>query len=705
MKMNASVLQSLLACGAMALWISGCDDSNSSPPLVTIGGTVTGLSGSVTLVNTARDAQVIVSADGTFTFATRQGESSSYAVAVLTQPAGQTCSITNGSGTVGSANVTDVLVACAANTFTLGGTVSGLSGTVILQHAGGEALSISANGDFAFPTPVAEGNTYAVSVKTQPVGGTCTVTQGSGIVGSANVSNVAVACVANAFTTGGTISGLIGIVVLQNNGADTQTISTDGVITFPAPVTQGKPYAVTVLTQPTDQTCSVGNGTGTMGGAKVTNVAVVCSTNTFSVGGTVSGLLGSLVLQDNGGDALTISASGTFTFATPVAQGSTYAVTIQTQPNTQTCTVANGTATLGAANVSTVSVICSTNAYTVGGTISGLNGTVLMQDNSGDSTPLNANGAFTFSSSVAQGSTYNITVQTQPAAQTCTVTNGSGTMGGSNVTNVAVTCTNNNTTLTVSATGTISVNSGSGTLIVTNTGVYTATNVAATLPLGWTAVTQDATNCASIAPNGGTCTLTFTSTAPYVAQGNISITGDNITSPPATALAFTVGGYLVFSVDSLTHASVIDATDLAATRWGATGITTGATDLTDGASNTTAIASTAGVAPSAAIDCNSSTNGAATVGTWYLPAMCQLGATGQGASCPTGIANIDSNLFQLGFGGLNASSGIYWSSTEDPSSPANFALLELFRTGGASFQADGSKYYLLGVRCVRSISY
>jgi trimeric autotransporter adhesin len=706
MKTNSRALQLLLACAAMALGISGCDDSNSELALMTIGGTVTGLAGSVTLVNTTRDSQLIVSADGTFTFATRQGESSPYSVAVLTQPAGQTCTVTNGSGTVGGANVTDVSVVCAANTVTLGGTVSGLSGTVILQRAGGEALSISGNGAFAFPTPVAEGSIYAVNVKIQPAGGTCTVTQGSGVVGSANVTNVAVACVANAFTTGGTISGLIGTVVLQNNGADTQTISTDGLITFPTPVTQGMPYAVTVLTQPMDQTCSVGNGTGTMGGVNVTNVVVVCSTNTFSIGGAVSGLIGSIVLQDNGGDALTISANGTFSFATPVAQGSTYTVTIQTQPATQTCTVGNGTATLGPANVSTVTVTCSTNAYTVGGTVSGLSGTVTLLDNGSDALALSANGSFTFPTPIAQGSTYNVTVQTQPVTQSCTVNNGSGTMGGSNVTNVTLTCANNDTTLSVSATGTIPVNGGSATLTVTNTGVTSAAyNVQATLPAGWIAVTQDATNCASIAPNGGTCSLTFTSTAPYVAQGNISITGDNITAPPATALAFTVGGYLVFSVDSLSSASVIDTADLAAAQWGTEGIETGATDLTNGASNTDAIVNTAGVAPSAAIDCNSSTSGGVTMGTWYLPAICQLAGPGGGASCPTALPNIDSNLFQLGFGGLNASPTYYWSSTEDPYSPVNFAVLQAFQAGGGSYQPGATKNYTAGIRCVRSVNY
>lgn len=152
MKMSARVLLSILACGAMAFSLSGCNDSNSSPSSVTIGGTVTGLSGSVTLVDNGRNSQV-VSADGTFTFPTRQSQSSPYAVAVLTQAAGQTCTVTNGTGTVGTANITNVSVVCVANTFTLGGTVSGLSGTVVLQRAGGEALSISSDGVFAFPHP------------------------------------------------------------------------------------------------------------------------------------------------------------------------------------------------------------------------------------------------------------------------------------------------------------------------------------------------------------------------------------------------------------------------------------------------------------------------------------------------------------------------------------------------------------------------
>ena len=52
--------------------------------------------------------------------------------------------------------------------------------------------------------------------------------------------------------------------------------------------------------------------------------------STYTVGGTVSGLQGSgLVLQSTGGDDLPISADGAFVFATRVADGSAYAVTVK----------------------------------------------------------------------------------------------------------------------------------------------------------------------------------------------------------------------------------------------------------------------------------------------------------------------------------------------------------------------------------------
>ncbi|TYO98668.1 putative delta-60 repeat protein [Geothermobacter ehrlichii] len=79
---------------------------------------------------------------------------------------------------------------------------------------------------------------------------------------------------------------------------------------------------------------------------------------TFTVGGTVTGLDGTLVLQNNGKDSLTITADGTFTFASPQAIGSTCSVTIATQPPSQSCYVTNGSRTISDADVADIEVHC-----------------------------------------------------------------------------------------------------------------------------------------------------------------------------------------------------------------------------------------------------------------------------------------------------------------------------------------------------------
>lgn len=84
------------------------------------------------------------------------------------------------------------------------------------------------------------------------------------------------------------------------------------------------------------------------------------STTTYTVGGTVSGLSGTVVLQNNGGDDLSLTADGSFTFATTLADAATYAVTVLTQPTGQTCTVSSGSGTISGANVTSVTVTCGT---------------------------------------------------------------------------------------------------------------------------------------------------------------------------------------------------------------------------------------------------------------------------------------------------------------------------------------------------------
>ena len=82
---------------------------------------------------------------------------------------------------------------------TVSGTVNGLpaGASVQLQNNGGDTTTVSANGGFSFSTPVAQGDSYSVSVLTQPNAATCTVRQGTGTMGATSVSNVAVDCTAN----------------------------------------------------------------------------------------------------------------------------------------------------------------------------------------------------------------------------------------------------------------------------------------------------------------------------------------------------------------------------------------------------------------------------------------------------------------------------------------------------------------------------
>jgi len=407
-----------------------------------VGGAVTGLSGTLVLQNNGAN-NLAIALNGAFAFSTAIQTGSTYSVTVLTQPAGQTCTVTNGAGTVSGANVASVAVTCATNTFSVAGTLSGVTGTVVLQVNGSNNLSLSASGSFTFNTPLADRSSYSVTVLTPPAGQSCSVANGTGTLAGTSITNVSVSCAANTFTVGGAVSGLSGTLVLQNNGANNLSVAVNGPFVFSTALQTGSGYSISVLTQPSGQTCSVANATGTVSGANVANVSVSCVVNTFTVGGTVSGLSGSLVLQNNGANDLAIAADGTFVFSAALPTGSAYSVTVLTQPAGQSCTVVNSTGTMSGANVASVNVSCAVNTFTVGGTASGLSGTVVLKNNGGNNLSVLANGSFSFSTALADGSVYNVTVGTQPAGQTCTVSNGTGTVSGANVTSVGVACTAN----------------------------------------------------------------------------------------------------------------------------------------------------------------------------------------------------------------------------------------------------------------------
>jgi hypothetical protein len=466
-----SVSVSLILAACSGLQVSGTGGSGgggggSSGSTYTIGGTVTNLLGTGLVLQDAlpssvTDTLAVTGTGQTVDFTFTKKTTGSYAVTVSTQPSNpaQTCTVTaNGSGTA-TANVTNVQVTCSvpAGTLSIGGTVSGLAGTgLVLQDNGGDNLPISANGSFTFATLLPMNSQYKVTVYAQPTAQTCTVTNGSGTA-TANVTNVQVNCSGGTVSIAGTVTDLLGTgLVLQDviNGnaanPDKLPILASGNFTFSTAVPVGGTYNVTVLTQPATptQTCVVANGQGTAS-ANVTNISVSCGP-IFTVGGTVTGLVGSgLVLLDNGTDNLPITKNGSFTFATPLANGENFAVTVLTQPTSpaQTCTVANGSGTVNG-NVTNVQVACSQVKYSISGVVVGLitgtGDTVELMDNAGDDIFVTGDTSFTFPTQITSGTIYNVSIFEQPTSQPqgCVAFNYTGVATG-DVTDVIVDCQHN----------------------------------------------------------------------------------------------------------------------------------------------------------------------------------------------------------------------------------------------------------------------
>jgi hypothetical protein len=177
----------------------------------------------------------------------------------------------------------------------------------------------------------------------------CAVGMGVAIAGLAGCDNsekvTTVPPKPTTFAVGGSVSGLSGTgLVLQLNGANDLAVSANGRFNFPMPLGKGSAYSVTVKASPSTpikQTCTVGQGSGNIAGAAIGNVAVTCVTNSYAVGGTVSGLSGKgLVLQLNGANDQAIAKNGKFIFpGIRLPDGSDYSVAIKTTPAKQKCII------------------------------------------------------------------------------------------------------------------------------------------------------------------------------------------------------------------------------------------------------------------------------------------------------------------------------------------------------------------------------
>jgi hypothetical protein len=163
---------------------------------------------------------------------------------------------------------------------------------------------------FSFPNQIEYGVVYDVVPKgqnlatgvlgAQPAHQTCSPsstppkTPSTATAGQFASIDITYTCVLNSFQIGGTIKGLktTGLVLINGSTAssyvatptlDTSSVPTGADIAFAMPTTVpwGTPYGVTILTQPTGQTCTIANGVGTIDQAVETaglvkNIVVTC---------------------------------------------------------------------------------------------------------------------------------------------------------------------------------------------------------------------------------------------------------------------------------------------------------------------------------------------------------------------------------------------------------------------------------------------
>jgi hypothetical protein len=661
-----------------ALLLGGCNEDVSA---YIVAGTINGLSASgLVLQNNGGDTLAVQIGASTFQFPTAVTAGANYDVTVASQPAGLVCTVTQGSGTNVQATVANVAVSCNANSFTIGGAISGLTASgLVLKDNGTDTLTVAANATtFQFPTAIAGGGGYSVSPSAQPAGLICTVSNGVGSKVSANIAGIRVTCSPTTVTLGGTISGLTAIgLTLEDNGADSLTIPANATtFQFPTPIAYGSAYAVTVSAQPPTQTCSIAHGASTAT-ANVMGIAVSCVNIPTYIIAPASG------------------ANGSISPSTPMTVNSGASQSFVATPN------------MG----------YGINQWLVDGTVVQTGGDV-----------------YTLSHVVA-----NHTVQVSFATATLTPSVSALALSVSD-TALNAALTGNARQLVISNTGSIPATNLSISYPTWPSGTTAASTCGSTLaPASTCTITVTPGLNATPGANATSCTSGI---APV--PGVISVTSDEsaTTSVNVTVLGYGCiyqGGYL-FAVDDTTPGTGSISGKVAAISdqapaypnglvWASNG-TPGQSDYsdipgiyddsttpcvgdTDGACNTAQIAAFYSPASSfppslyAAGLCLETISG---YSDWYLPAICEMGfivgsypySTGCGSSTNPTVQNMESNLVGTGVLPL---SGYYWSSTEGSDDPAAHAWLESFSTsGGSSMQVEAAKFVAAGAHCARALT-
>jgi beta-lactam-binding protein with PASTA domain len=316
---------------------------------------------------------------------------------------------------VASGSAVNLVVSSGVGTSTpqLGGIVIGLAtGVTVSVLNGTDTVPVTANGTFTFPTLLATGANYSVTVGTQPTGQTCGVQNAAGTAGSANITNVVVYCTHN--VTVATLTGTYDFVGYNvstvTNGLFTETFdgagnrsgtgTTDANATITTGVADSGTYVVAANSVQVPVLTDSGNNIGGILGADGDVFIWLANTSSGQQPAMAAG-----VKQPT--SASVASLNGTYTIAaldgtSPAPTGFLYAGTFTNgsatlAPGLQN---ANGTVTASSSHSGTYTV-SSSGAITFGTGGAGLSGAVSADGDLVVMAPITSNG---------NGSTSDITV-------------------------------------------------------------------------------------------------------------------------------------------------------------------------------------------------------------------------------------------------------------------------------------------------------
>ena len=323
----------------------------------------------------------------------------------------------------------------ASATYSIGGTVSGLSGTVVLQDNGGDDLSVSSDGPFTFARPgrwwrlQRHGQDQPQRPDVHDVGRAWHRRVGERHQRRGHVhrpdSDVRRGRLQparwwsgrgwTAISDGGLVDRVPGGARNQRTrtAGDIRTAESYGSDQFSqievtsTQLTGGEWIGPTVRSQNGGQDTYLGiyfwnNGNPQLRLYKRTAGTFIQLGNSYNSGPLPAGT------------KLTLSAVGSTIY---FQQDGTTRIAAT---DTTLTGGAPGLMTFGAATADNWTGGTPPRTFSVGGTVSGLSGTVVLQDNGGDDLSVSSDGPFTFARSLVDGGAYNVTVKSSPSGQTCT---------------------------------------------------------------------------------------------------------------------------------------------------------------------------------------------------------------------------------------------------------------------------------------------